>query len=157
MLFTLIAIATVDLLGRKPLMVLGYSGMAISLAALGTAAYNGRTEVWVLLFILSYIACFALSVGPVTWVILSEIYPTRIRGFAMSVATILLWAANFVVSWTFPMLDENPYLVDKFNHAAPFWLYGFLCIVAVVFVVMYVPETKGRTLEEIEQHWNPDD
>lgn len=154
MLFTLIAIATVDSLGRKPLMVLGYCGMAISLGALGTAAYYHRTEVWVLLFILSYIACFALSVGPVTWVILSEIYPTRIRGFAMSVATILLWGANFVVSWTFPMLDENRWLVAAFHHAAPFWLYGSLCVVAVVFLVLFVPETKGRTLEEIERHWN---
>ncbi|GAH03559.1 unnamed protein product, partial [marine sediment metagenome] len=140
--FTIIAIWTVDKLGRKPLMILGYSGMAISLAALGAATYHERTEDWVLWFILSYIACFALSVGPVTWVILSEIFPTKIRGRAMAVATICLWAANFVVSQTFPMMDENPWLIDQFHHAFPFWLYGLLSIVAVVFLVLFVPETK---------------
>jgi SP family xylose:H+ symportor-like MFS transporter len=153
MLFTVIAIATVDLLGRKPLMLLGYCGMAVSLTALGIAAYFDRTEGWVLGFILSYIACFALSVGPITWVILSEIYPIKIRGIAMSLATICLWAANFVISQTFPMLDGNRWLVDTFHHAFPFWLYGSLCVVAAVFMLV-VPETKGRTLEEIERYWH---
>jgi SP family xylose:H+ symportor-like MFS transporter len=152
--FTVIAIWTVDRLGRKPLMILGYFGMAVSLAALGLAAYFEQTRVWVLLFILSYIACFALSVGPVTWVILSEIFPTRIRGRAMAIATVCLWAANFLVSQTFPMLDdERSWLVQHFHHAFPFWLYGFLSLCAVVFLVLFVPETKGRTLEEIERHW----
>jgi SP family xylose:H+ symportor-like MFS transporter len=153
MLFTLVAIMTVDLLGRKPLMVLGYMGMAISLGALGAAAYYDRTETWLLGFILSYIACFALSVGPVTWVILSEIYPIKIRGVAMSVATVCLWAANFVVSQTFPMMDDNEWLVEKFHHAFPFWLYGILCIAAALFVIGFIPETKGRSLEEIERRW----
>ncbi len=152
--FTVIAIWSVDKLGRKPLMILGYLGMAISLAALGAAAFFNRTEGWVLAFILAYIACFALSVGPVTWVILSEIFPTKIRGRAMALATICLWAANFVVSQTFPMLDDNPWLVERYHHAFPFWLYGVLSVVAVGFVVLFVPETKGRTLEEIEQRWN---
>ncbi len=152
--FTVIAIWTVDRLGRKPLMILGYFGMAVSLAALGLAAYFEQTRVWVLLFILSYIACFALSVGPVTWVILSEIFPTRIRGRAMAIATVCLWAANFLVSQTFPMLDdERSWLVQHFHHAFPFWLYALLSLCAVVFLVLFVPETKGRTLEEIERHW----
>ncbi len=151
--FTVIAIWSVDKLGRKPLMVLGYFGMALSLAALGLAAFLDRTDVWVLLFMLAYIACFALSVGPVTWVILSEIFPTKIRGRAMAIATVCLWAANFVVSQTFPMLDENEWLVKHFHHAAPFWLYGFLSILAVIFLLFLVPETKGRTLEEIERRW----
>ena len=151
--FTVIAIWSVDQLGRKPLMILGYFGMAVSLAALGLAAFLDRTDVWVLLFMLAYIACFALSVGPVTWVILSEIFPTKIRGRAMAIATVCLWAANFVVSQTFPMLDENEWLVRNFHHAAPFWLYGFLSILAVIFLLFLVPETKGRTLEEIERRW----
>ncbi len=152
--FTVVAIWTVDRLGRKPLMILGYFGMAISLAALGLAAYFQQTKIWVLLFILSYIACFALSVGPVTWVILAEIFPTRIRGRAMAIATVCLWAANYVVSQTFPMFDDkDSWLVKQFHHAFPFWLYGFFSLLAVGFLIRFVPETKGRTLEEIERHW----
>ena len=106
-----------------------------------------------LLFILGYIACFALSVGPVTWVILSEIFPTRIRGRAMAIATVCLWIANYIVSQTFPMMDANPWLVATFHRGFPFWLYGAFCVVLLVFVWAFVPETKGKTLEEIERHW----
>lgn len=151
--FTIIAIWTVDRLGRKPLMIIGSAGMGISLLAMGMAAYFQRTELWVLLFILGYIACFALSVGPVTWVILSEIFPTRIRGRAMAIATVCLWIANYIISQTFPMMDENAWLIEKFHHALPFWLYGVFCVVLLAFVWRVVPETKGKTLEEIEKHW----
>ncbi len=153
LLFTIVAIATVDLIGRKPLMVVGSTGMGLSLAALGLAAWSGRTETWVLMFILGYIACFALSVGPVTWVILSEIFPTKIRGRAMAIATFCLWVANFVVSQTFPMMDENPWLIENFNHGFPFFIYAAFCAVLAVFVLAVVPETKGKTLEEIEKGW----
>jgi len=151
--FTVIAIWTVDKLGRKPLMMIGSAGMGISLLAMGLAAFFGRTELWLLLFILGYIACFALSVGPVTWVILSEIFPTRIRGRAMGIATVCLWLANYVISQTFPMMDENEWLLAKFHHAFPFWVYGAFCAVLLVFVCLALPETKGKTLEEIEKHW----
>jgi SP family xylose:H+ symportor-like MFS transporter len=151
--FTIIAIWTVDKVGRKPLMIIGSAGMGLSLLGMGLMAYFQKTDLWVLLFILGYIACFALSVGPVTWVILSEIFPTRIRGRAMAIATVCLWVANYVVSQTFPMMDENKWLLDKFHHAFPFWLYGIFCVVLVTFVCRFVPETKGKTLEEIEKHW----
>jgi len=151
--FTIIAIWTVDRLGRRPLMMIGSAGMGISLLAMGLAAYFGRTELWILLFILSYIACFALSVGPVTWVILSEIFPTRIRGRAMAIATVCLWVANYIISQTFPMMEGNKWLLEKFHHAFPFWLYGVFCVVLLVFVSRFVPETKGKSLEEIEKHW----
>lgn len=153
MTFTIIAIWTVDKLGRKPLMLIGSAGMGISLLAMGLAAYFQRTELWMLLFILSYIACFALSVGPVTWVILSEIFPTRIRGRAMAIATVCLWVANYIVSQTFPMMDENQWLLARFHHAFPFWIYGAFSVVLLGFVWRFVPETKGKTLEEIEKHW----
>ena len=151
--FTVIAIWTVDRLGRKPLMMIGSTGMGICLLAMGLGAYVQTTGLWMLLFILGYIACFALSVGPVTWVILSEIFPTRIRGRAMAVATVCLWIANYIVSQTFPMMDANPWLLQTFHRGFPFWLYGAFCIVLLVCVRALVPETKGKTLEEIERHW----
>lgn len=155
MLFTVIAIWTVDRLGRKPLMVIGATGMGICLLAMGLAAQFRSTSVWILIFVLGYIACFALSVGPVTWVILSEIFPTKIRGRAMAIATFCLWTANFVVSQTFPMLDGNAWLLKYFHHAFPYYLYGVLCGVLIWVVARFVPETKEKTLEEIEHLWLP--
>jgi len=151
--FTVLAIWTVDRIGRKPLMLVGYTGMAVSLIAWGLVLCYERMEVWVVVFVLSYVACFALSVGPVTWVILSEIFPTRVRGRAMAIATVCLWVANFVVTQTFTIMDDSPWLVERFHHGFPFWLYGALSVVAIVFLARCVPETKGKTLEEIERGW----
>lgn len=153
MLFTVVAIWTVDRLGRKPLMIIGFVGMGVGMFGLGLAAYYQRTETWVLVFMLAYIASFALSVGPVTWVILSEVFPTMIRGRAMAIATVCLWLANYVVSQTFPMMDKGEWFIVRFHHAFPFWLYGGLCVVALVFVAVFVPETKAKSLEEIESFW----
>ena len=102
---------------------------------------------------LGYIAFFALSAGPNTWVLLSEIYPNRIRGRAMAVATSAQWIANYAVSQTFPIMDKNTWLQEHFHKAFPYWIYGTFCFVAVVFVLKYVPETKGKSLEEIEHIW----
>lgn len=151
--FTVVAIRTVDALGRRPLMILGAAGMGGCLVAMGLAAQVGAISLWVLVFVLGYIACFALSVGPVTWVLLSEFFPTRIRGRALSVATFCLWIANFAVSQTFPMLDENAWLVARFRHGFPFYLYAGFCAVLVWVVARRVPETRGKTLEEIERMW----
>ena len=106
-----------------------------------------------LVFILGYIACFAMSVGPVTWVILSEIFPTGIRGRAMAIATVCLWLANYVVTQTFTIMDESRWLVERFHHGFPFWIYAVFCVVSVAFIWRFVPETKGKTLEEIERSW----
>jgi SP family xylose:H+ symportor-like MFS transporter len=151
LVFTIVAIWTVDKLGRKLLMIIGAAGMGVTLFAMGLSAFYQRTELWFLVFILGYMASFALSVGPVTWVILSEIFPTKIRGRAMAVAAICLWIANYFVSQTFPMMNENTWLVEKFNRAFPFWIYGAMCVVLVIFVLLFVPETKGKTLEQIER------
>ena len=102
---------------------------------------------------LGYIAFFAMSVGPVVWVVLAEIFPTRVRGRALAASTFCLWVANYVVSQTFPMMDENPWLVKTFNHGFPFFLYAAFCVVLVAVTALLVPETKGKTLEEIELHW----
>jgi SP family xylose:H+ symportor-like MFS transporter len=151
--FTVFAIWTVDRIGRRPLMIVGAAGMGLSLVAIGLAAQYQAISLWVLLFMLSYIACFALSVGPVTWVLLSEIFPTKIRGRAMSIATFCLWSANFVVSQTFPMMEENAWLLSRFNHGFPFYVYAGFCLVLVLTIWKTVPETKGRSLEEIERSW----
>lgn len=153
LVFTVVAIWSVDRFGRKPLMLIGAVGMGVSLLAFGLTTFFQITGVWLLLFILTYIASFALSVGPVTWVILSEVFPTRIRGRVMSICTVMLWAANYIVSQTFPMLDANKFLVNTFHHAFSFWLYGLFCIALFLVVKFGVPETKGKTLEEIEQFW----
>ena len=134
-------------------LVIGSVGMGVSLAAIGMAACFHMVGAWLLIFMLGYIACFALSVGPVVWVILSEIFPTKIRGRALAMATFCLWVANYIVSQTFPMMDENEALVKAFNHGFPFFVYAGFCVVLVLVMVKLVPETKGKTLEEIERHW----
>ncbi|MFO0927673.1 MAG: MFS transporter [Gemmataceae bacterium] len=88
-----------------------------------------------------------------TWVLLAEIFPNRIRGRALSIATFSLWTANFVVSQTFPMMDENAWLVENFRHGFPFFLYAVFCLVLALIVWLAVPETRGRSLEEIEKSW----
>jgi hypothetical protein len=104
--------------------------------------------------ILIYIACFGLSVGPVTWVILSEIYPTAIRGRALGLATCFLWMADYGVTQTFPILDaKGSWFVKTFNHAFPFYVYAAFCAVLVAVVWRWTPETEGRSLEEIERAW----
>ena len=151
--FTVLAIWIVDRVGRKPLMIIGASGMGICLAAIGLAATTHSIGAWLLVFMLGYIACFAVSAGPVIWVILSEIFPTKVRGRALAIATLFLWGSNFVVSQTFPIMDENPWLVERFNHGFPFLLYAVFCGLLVFVVAKLVPETKGQTLEDIEQNW----
>jgi sugar porter (SP) family MFS transporter len=151
--FTIIAFWTVDRLGRKPLMLIGSCGMGLTLLSLGLAFHFNQKSLWVLLIVLGYIGCFAMSLGPVTWVILSEIFPTGIRGRAMAIATVILWISCFAVSQTFPMMDKNKWLVEKFHHGFSFWIYAAFCVVEVFFVWLFVPETKGKTLEEIERYW----
>jgi len=154
LLFTVVAIWTVDRLGRRLLMIVGASGMGLCLLAMGLTAQFGQVAAWMVFLVLGYIACFALSVGPVTWVILSEIFPTRIRGRALSLATFCLWTANFVVSQTFPMMEaKGSWFVREFNHGFPFYLYAVFCLALVLVVWRLIPETKGKSLEEIEQLW----
>ncbi|MBI3119480.1 MAG: sugar porter family MFS transporter, partial [Candidatus Hydrogenedentes bacterium] len=145
--FTVVAILVVDRLGRKPLLLLASACMGISLTLLGGAfAMDQLKGPWVLLFTLAYVASFAVAMGPVVWVVLAEIFPTRIRGTAMSLATVCLWVACFLVSQTFP------WLLEQFEGKS-FFLYAVMCVISFVFVALVVPETKGKTLEEIESYW----
>jgi sugar porter (SP) family MFS transporter len=157
--FTLIAIASVDRWGRRPLMLLGTAGMGVALLAMGViaqcSANPAATGAWMLAFIMVYIAAFGLSVGPVTWVILSEIFPTPVRGRALGLVTFLLWTADYAVTQSFPVMDApGSWFVENFHHAFPFYTYTAFCLVLILVVWRLVPETKGRTLEEIEQSWS---
>jgi MFS transporter, SP family, xylose:H+ symportor len=106
-----------------------------------------------LIFVITYIACFAFSVGPVTWIVLSEIFPSDMRARAMAACTAALWIANFIVSQTFPMLDESTTLIQHFGHSFPFFLYAFFCAIEIAFVWGCLPETKNRSLEDISKQW----
>lgn len=152
--FTVVAIVTVDKFGRRPLMMLGAALMAVSMIAIGTAAYLNAIGGYLLIFVLLYIGAFALSLGPVVWVLLSEIFPNSIRSKALSIAVFAQWAANFVVSQTFPMMnDPQSSVYQTFNGGFPFWLYGVMGIFTIYFIYKWVPETKGKSLEELEELW----
>ncbi len=152
MLFTIIAIFSVDRFGRKPLLIAGALIMALSMFSLGTSFYLKSTGLMALIFMLLYIAGFAMSWGPVAWVILAEIYPNSIRG-AVSIPVAGLWISNLIISWTFPMMNDNVWLTEKFNHGFSYWIYGMMCLLAMLFVMKFIPETKGKSLEEIEKFW----
>ena len=150
--FTILAIFTVDKFGRKPLQIIGALGMAVSMIALGFTFYLKSVGMGALIFMMIYTASFAMSWGPVTWVLLSEIFPNKIRG-AMSIAVAAQWVANLIISWTFPILNDSSWLTEKFNHGFAYWIYGIMSILAAIFVWKLVPETKGKSLEEIEGIW----
>jgi len=153
LLFTILAIQTVDKFGRRPLMMIGALSMALAMFALGTSFFLGKSGVFALIFMLVYVAGFAMSWGPVTWVLLSEIFPNKIRGRAMSIAVAAQWIANYLVSWTFPMMDKNSTLNETFNHGFAYWIYGLMAVLSIILIWKFVPETKGKTLEEMEKLW----
>ncbi|WP_081489151.1 D-xylose transporter XylE [Shimwellia blattae] len=152
--FTVLAIMTVDKFGRKPLQIIGAVGMALGMFVLGTAFYAQWSGVIALLAMLFYVAAFAMSWGPVCWVLLAEIFPNAIRGKALAIAVAAQWLANYFVSWTFPMMDKNSWLVSHFNNGFSYWIYGCMGVLAALFMWKFVPETKGKTLEELESLWS---
>jgi sugar porter (SP) family MFS transporter len=146
LIFTFVAIKYIDKFGRKPLLIAGCTGMAISLVVLAVAFYLHEFGGFLILAsILIYIASFAASVGPVTWVFIAEIYPNRLRSEAMSVAVVFLWAAVFLVSLTFP------YMLNALGGGTAFLVFGSMCVVYLVFLITKIPETKGKSLEELER------
>jgi SP family arabinose:H+ symporter-like MFS transporter len=148
LLFTFVAIALDDKLGRKPLLLLAAGGMGISLVLLGAAfRYHFLPASALLFVIILYIAFFASAMGPLVWVVMAEIFPTRVRGSAMAIATVALWLSDFAVTLTFPVIS------DRMNESAAFWLYAVMCFIDFFFIWMVLPETKGRPLEEIERRW----
>jgi MFS transporter, SP family, arabinose:H+ symporter len=144
LIFTFIGMFTVDKLGRKSLMLIGAGGLAGIYAVLGTMYFFHIHGLPLLIMVVTAIACYAMSLAPVTWVVLSEIFPNRMRGTAMSIATFSLWAACFVLTYTFPLLNQ------LLKASGTFWLYGCICLLGFMFILRRLPETKGKSLEEIE-------
>jgi len=147
-LFTLVALWKVDRFGRKPLLLTGILGIIVSLVMIGVLFYwHASNSAFLLFFILLFIACFAFSYGPVTWVVISEIFPSRIRGKAMSLATFALWIGTALVG------QLTPVLLERLKPAGTFWLFALITMPAFFLVVRLIPETKGKSLEEIERYW----
>jgi sugar porter (SP) family MFS transporter len=144
LVFTLVAMFTVDKWGRKKLMILGSTGLAITYILLGSAFYFQLKGIAVLTLVVLAIAIYAMSLAPIVWVILSEIFPNQIRGAAMALATFGLWIACFVLTYTFPLLNAG------LGAAGTFWVYAGICIAGFAFIALKLPETKGKSLEEIE-------
>jgi len=143
--FTFVALGTVDRFGRRPLMLFGAAALAIIYTVMAFC-YHGHMQGWPMLaLVLAAIACYAMSLAPVTWVVISEIFPNRIRGAAMSVAVSALWLACFVLTFTFPMLNA------QLGAAGTFALYAVVCVVGFIFICFKLPETKNKTLEQIEK------
>jgi sugar porter (SP) family MFS transporter len=148
LLFTVLAIFLVDKVGRKRLLWIGAIGQAICLTTSGYIFKNQLfSGAWVLLPILLYVAFFAATIGPVVWVVISEIFPNRLRGIGMAVVTFFLWSSNYLNIQLYPIMES------KIGIGYSFWVYAILNIMCMAFVLIFVPETKGRTLEQIEKNW----
>src|SRR6202453_5173090 len=145
LVFTVVAILTVARLGRRGLMLTGCGGLAILYVCVGSAYYLHIHGFAILLLIAAAIACYSMTLAPVTWVLLSEIFPNKIRSAGMSVATTFLWSACFVLTYTFPVLNQ------RLGSARIFWLYAVICVAGFAMIFKWVPETKRRTLEAIEE------
>ena len=145
LIFTFVAIYTVDRFGRRILMLIGAGGLAGIYAILGTGYFFKSTGIYMLVLMVSAIGCYAMSLAPITWVVISEIFPNRIRGAAMSIAVFSLWVGCTGLTLTFP------YLRGGLGAHGAFWLYGIICIIGFVVIFLKLPETKGRSLEDIER------
>ncbi len=144
LIFTLVALQTVDKWGRKKLMLFGALGLAITYLLLGASYFFVVRGTLILIIVITAIAIYAMSLAPVTWVVLSEIFPNRVRGTAMSIATTTLWIACALLTFTFPFLNRN------LNAFGTFWLYAVICVAGFIFIKRKLPETKGKSLEQLE-------
>lgn len=151
--FTLVAIYTVDKYGRRPLLLLGSGLMTLFMCILTVCFFTHNLGAVALICVLGFVASFAFSWGPVTWVLLSEMFPNAVRSKIMSVAVAVQWLTNYLLSSTFPLLDKNTWLVETFNHAFSFGLFGLMALLSGIFVWKMLPETKGKSLEDMENIW----
>ncbi len=145
LVFTFVAIYTVDRLGRRALMLLGAGGLAGIYLILGICYYFEVSGIFMVVLVVTAIACYAMTLGPVTWVLLSEIFPNKVRGVAVATGTFALWVASFILTYTFPFLNK------ALGTAGTFWIYTAICAAGLVFFLFRMPETKGKSLEQLEK------
>jgi SP family arabinose:H+ symporter-like MFS transporter len=147
-IFTFVAIAFIDKYGRRTLLLWGISGMIICLGGVGLMFhFELSSGPWLLLFILGFIASFAMSLGPIPWVLISEIFPTKFRGVAMSISILMVWIGVVLIT------QLTPILLESVGGAFTFWIFMFNAIILIIFTYNMIPETKGKTLEEIAKMW----
>ncbi len=145
LIFTLVALSLVDRIGRKKLMLIGAGGLALIYSIVGTLYFTGSTGLPLLIFVVTAIACYAMTLAPVTWVVLSEIFPNKVRGAAMAVATFALWTGNFLLAYFFPIIN------NKVSASGSFWIFALICILGFFYIKSRLIETRGKSLEEIEK------
>lgn len=144
-IFTFAAIYTVDRLGRKKLMLIGAGGLALIYGILGTCYYYGVTGFFMIILVVAAIACYAMTLGPVTWVLIAEIFPNRVRAVAVATCTFALWIGSFTLTYTFPLLN------NALGSYGTFWIYAAICFTGCVFFSARLPETRGKSLEQLEK------
>lgn len=144
-IFTFAAIYTVDRLGRKKLMLIGAGGLALIYGILGTCYYYGVTGFFMIILVVGAIACYAMTLGPVTWVLIAEIFPNRVRAVAVATCTFALWVGSFTLTYTFPLLN------NALGSYGTFWIYAAICFTGCVFFSARLPETRGKSLEQLEK------
>ena len=144
-IFTFVAIYTVDRIGRKRLMLAGAGGLAVIYAILGSCYYLHITGFFMIILVVSAIACYAMTLGPVTWVLIAEIFPNRVRAVAVATCTFALWAGSFSLTYSFPLLNS------ALGSYGTFWIYAAICAAGFIFFISRLPETKGKSLEELEK------
>lgn len=146
--FTFVALWLIDKAGRKKLLLWGVSGMVVCLFAIGVCFYFEITRgPWLIIFVLGFIACFASSLGPIPWVMIAEIFPTKIRGTAMSFCTLILWVGVILIT------QLTPVMLDSLGGAFTFWIFMVNSVFLLLFTWKFIPETKGKSLEQIEKGW----
>jgi SP family sugar porter-like MFS transporter len=144
-IFTFVGMYTIDKLGRRALLLFGSAGLAVIYGILGWCYFSDIHGIAVLCLVVAAIACYAMTLAPAVWVVIAEIFPMKVRGLAVAVSTFFLWSACFVLTYTFPLLNK------ALNASGTFWLYGVICLLGYFFILRNLPETKGKTLEEIEK------
>lgn len=144
-IFTFIAIYSVDKLGRKKLMLIGAGGLAIIYSVLGTCYWLHVTGFFMIILVVAAIACYAMTLGPVTWVLIAEIFPNRVRAIAVATCTFALWVGSFTLTYTFPLLNNS------LGSYGTFWIYALICATGFAFFASRLPETKGKSLEQLEK------
>lgn len=149
LVFTFVAVGFVDRAGRRALLLIGTAIQVVALAAVGWMFHISQSGTALLSCVVIFIAAFAMAMGPVGWLFCSEVFPNKVRGRAMSLAALTVWVSCYIVAWTFPMLNDNP----DIGPAKTFGTYSLVSLFAFIFVLVFLPETKGRTLEEIEEMW----